>query len=586
MITTQQELCQKFFHAIRTAYPNAAVTLDQIEITLSTQEKFGHYQCNSAMKLVSQLKANPRAIAEQIVNHIDLAFDANIAMISSCEIAGPGFINITLTNNYLSQRVNHMLQSPDLGIAKAHPPQKIIIDFSSPNIAKEMHVGHLRSTIIGDCLSRLFEFLGHNVLRLNHIGDWGTSFGMLIAHMKDVAADILTANAPTDLSHLVAWYRAAKQRFDGDEDFKKRAQMEVVALQGGNLQSLRAWEIICEISREAYAEIYDLLDVEIIARGESFYNPFLAEVVAELETMGITTISNGATCIFMEDFTNREGELLPLIIRKSDGGYNYDTTDLAAIRHRILIEKADRIIYETDSGQGMHFQMIFKAAELAGYLNPQLVTVDHVGHGLVLGADGKKFKTRSGDTERLIELLLTGIARAQEILAEKDADLTPAELVSTAKILGINAIKYADLSCNRVSDYTFSYERMLRFEGNTAAFLMYSYVRVNGIKRKVALDILDLMATTQIALMQPAEIALGLHLDQFPEVLLQVARDLFPHRLTEYLYGLAERFNAFFRDCRVDGDPNQNSRLLLCEVVAKVLHCGLTILGMRVVTKM
>lgn len=581
-------LTEYFRAALLAAYPQLS-QLDSfpLEIVPASNEKFGHYQFNSAMKLVKWVGAQPRAIAEGIINHLNHvpALDHKIAKL---EIAGPGFINITLNASYLSDLVDMQLKEPHLAIPLPAPSDKkrIIIDFSSPNTAKEMHVGHLRSTIIGDCLARLFEFLGHDVLRLNHVGDWGTSFGMLIAYMKEEAPAILAGREIADLPTLMALYKASKARFDAEPAFKKKAQLEVIEIQGGNACSLHAWQLICEISRQAYQQIYDLLDVKLIERGESFYNPQLANIVAELEAKGLVTMSNGAKCIFIDGFYNREGEPLPLMIQKADGGYNYDTTDMAAIKQRIQDEKGDRLIYVTDAGQAIHFQQIFKAAEMAGYLDRTKVAVDHVPFGLVLGSDGKKFRSRSGDTERLIDLLTAAIAHAENILAARTPDLLPAERSSLAKTLGIAAIKYADLSNHRTSDYTFSYERMLRFEGNTAAYLMYSYVRVAGIKRKINIDPETIFSSCAICLTHPTEIALGLQLAQFAETLDQMAKDLLPHRLTEYLYNLAEKFNAFFRDCRVEGSPEQNSRLLLCESVAATLKQGLQILGIQVVEKM
>jgi len=586
MKTILNELTEKFQQAIAAAFPEANVTADKIEVTASTQVKFGHYQCNSAMKLAAILKKKPREVAEAMIAKLDRNTTDHKPMIAQLEIAGPGFINITLAPEFLAARLQTILQDKFLGIDQVKTQRRVVIDFSSPNTAKEMHVGHLRSTIIGDSLARLFEFLGYDVLRLNHVGDWGTAFGMLIAHMKEQAPEILQGKQQTDLTQLVKWYRESKKRFDEDAEFKKRAQLEVVAIQGGDVNSLKAWHIICDISRLAYQEIYDLLDVRITERGESFYNPLLADVVADLEKKGLVTISDGAKCIFLEGFTNREGEPLPMIIQKSDGGYNYSTTDLAALRHRIIEEKADRIINLTDAGQSLHFAMIFKVAELAGYLDPSKVTVNHVPFGLVLGPDGKKFKTRSGETERLIDLLYAAIHHAKELLEKRETNMDAAQLEMTAHVLGINAIKYADLAGQRSGDYVFSYERMLRFEGNTAAFLMYSYVRINGIKRKVGLDIEKIKTSTHIKLQHPSEIALAIHLNQFSETLDQVAKDLFPHRLAEYLYNLAEHFNAFFRDCRVEGDAEQNSRLLLCETTAKVLRQGMEILGLKVVERM
>lgn len=577
-------LKEKFNEAAKIAFPG--ISSCDMEISQSTQEKFGHYQCNSAMKLSKLLNLKPRDIAEKLIFTIDKNDPTGNAMIQELEIAGPGFINIILDKEFVSNYLSQMSLTPHFGISLPKQKERIIIDFSSPNIAKEMHVGHLRSTIIGDCLAHLFEFLGADVLRLNHVGDWGTAFGMLIAYLKENAPKVLDGEDTTDLSHLVSWYKASKQKFDEDVNFKKKSQMEVVSLQSGDEKALKAWGIICDISRKAYQEIYDLLDIEITERGESFYNSMLADTVCDLQNKGLITESDGAKCIFLEGFQNREGETLPLIVQKSDGGYNYDTTDMAAIRHRIDKEKADRIIIVTDAGQALHFRMIFKAAEMAGYLDPKKTRVDHVPFGLVLGSDGKKFKTRSGETERLADLISAAIEHAKKILEERSPEMPKEEAQSLARSLGISAIKYADLSCHRVSDYTFSYDRMLRFEGNTAAFLMYAYVRICGIKRKIKNSDEILANEKQIKLTHPSEISLGIHLAQFGEALFQVADDLLPNRLTDYLFTLAEKFNAFFRDCRVEGSENQNSRLLLSELSANVLKQGMKILGLKTVEKM
>ena len=560
----------------------AAVGQDvQPEITPSTQPQFGHYQCNNALKLAKELKTNPREVAQKIID----AWKGS-PMISKMEIAGPGFINIFLDPAFISTEINKVLHDARLGVPLPHPRQRIIVEFSSPNIAKELHVGHLRSTIIGDSLARLFEFLGHDVLRLNHIGDWGTQFGMLIAYMREHAPEVLEGKKQTDLVSLMQWYRASKKCFDEDPEFKKRAQLQVVKLQGGDEVSLAAWTMICDISRKAFQEIYKLLDVKLVDRGESFYNPFLPEVVADLEKRGIITISDGAKCIYLDGFIGRDDKPLPMIIQKSDGGYNYDTTDMAAIRHRIEVEKADRIIYVTDAGQSLHFQMLFKAAEKAGYLDPKKVRVDHVPFGVVLGSDGTKFKTRSGDIEKLIDLLYEAVKQAKAILHERIPDLPEKELNHTAEILGIDAVKYADLSSHRIKDYMFSYERMLRFEGNTAAFLLYAYVRTQSIKRKVGKDMAALLEKDKIVLEHPTEIDLALHLRRFGETLESVAEELLPNRLAEYLYTLAEKFHAFFRDCRVEGSPQEDSRLLLCEATGRILHKGLEILGLKTLEKM
>jgi arginyl-tRNA synthetase len=552
------------------------------EITLSTRPQFGHYQCNNALKLAKELKLNPRQVAQKIID----AWHADASMIAKFEIAGPGFINIFLTTEFISSEINKVLHDARLGVPLPHPRQRIIVEFSSPNIAKELHVGHLRSTIIGDCLARVFEFLGHDVLRLNHIGDWGTQFGMLIAYMREHVPEVLEGKKQTDLTSLMQWYRASKKCFDEDPEFKKRAQLQVVKLQGGDEVSLSAWKMICDISRKAFEEIYKLLDIKLIERGESFYNPFLASVVEDLEKRGMVTISDGAKCIYLEGFTGRDDAPLPMIIQKSDGGYNYDTTDVAALRHRVEVEKADRIIIVTDAGQSLHFQMLFKAAEKAGYYDPKKNRLDHAPFGVVLGSDGTKFKTRSGDTEKLVDLLYEAIKQAKKILHERTPDLPEKELNHTAEVLGIDAVKYADLSSHRIKDYLFSYDRMLRFEGNTAAFLLYAYVRTQSIKRKVGKDLNDLLKTKKIVLEHPTEIDLSMHLRQFGETLDSVAEELLPNRLAEYLYTLAEKFHAFFRDCRVEGTSQEDSRLLLCEATGRILHQGLEILGLKTLDKM
>ncbi len=575
--TIVSKLYNIFVKATQKAFPELS---GDIELVRSSQDTFGHYQFNSAMKMSKMLKMNPRQIAEKIAANC-----SDEEVIEKLEVAGPGFINITLKNSFLQSELKSMLQNERLNI-KSPKKQKIIIDFSSPNTAKEMHVGHLRSTIIGDALARTFEFLGADVLRLNHIGDWGTSFGMLIAYIKQYVS---TGIQTVTLTELVDYYKSAKKLFDENPEFKKAAQLEVVALQGGQKEALKYWEAICQISRKAYQEIYDLLNIRLLERGESFYNPFLADVVEDLEQKGLITISEGAKCLYLDGFLNREGELLPLMIQKSDGGYNYDTTDMAAIRHRIKVEKADRIIIVTDAGQATHFQMIFAAAVKAGYMDPQKVRADHVPFGVVLGADGKKFRTRSGETEKLIDLIKAAIVKAEALLKEKNPEWPEDEQKRVAAALGINAIKYSDLVCHRISDYVFSYDKMLRFEGNTAAFVMYSYVRVQGIIRKVGIPkelVAELIANTQILLSHPSEVALGLHLAQFAETLDVMAEDLQPNRLTEYLYTLAETFNQFFRDCRVEGSSEQNSRLLLTEVTGRVLKQGMDLLGLVTVDRM
>lgn len=579
-------LQERFTECFIATYPQLAEVDFVAEITKSTNAKFGHYQCNSAMKLAKILRKSPQQIAQGLTEHAKTPLNDILA----CDIAGSGFINITLNSEFLATLCDKIKSDKLLDIS-VDKPQKVVIDFSSPNTAKEMHVGHLRSTIIGETIARVLTFLGHDVVRLNHIGDWGTAFGMLITYIKQYSPEIINTNAqkPIEISALVTCYKAAKKLFDEDLEFKKASQLEVVELQSGNPETLKIWEIICEISRNSYQKIYDILDIDLIERGESFYNPYLKGVVSELEQKQFIEISNGAKCLFLDGFKNREGEPLPFILQKSDGGYNYSTTDMAAIRHRIEEEKANWLIYVTDAGQATHFAMLFKAAEKVGWLDTSAVRVDHVPFGLVLGPDGKKYKTRSGETEKLIDLINTAINKAEQLLVEKDSDkhkdLSELQLHNIAKTLGINAIKYADLSNNRSHDYHFSYDRMLQFEGNTAAFLMYSYVRIHGIKRQIEEKGITI-AKAEIKLEHACEISLGLHLCQFEEALNSIAQDLLPHRLCEYLYELADKFNAFFRDCRVIGVPEQAQRVALCELAEKTLQQGLYLLGLSTVDRM
>lgn len=558
-----------------------------MEIAVSSQPQFGHYQCNSALKLGKEWKKNPREIAAKIAAALQSRLQSqDNCPIESCNVAGPGFLNLTLDKMFVAKRLQELVIDPRLGVPAPQRKEKVVVEFSSPNTAKELHVGHLRSTIIGDCIARLFEFLGCDVLRLNHVGDWGTQFGMLIAYMRATVPEVISGKAEANLSSLMSWYRAAKQRFDVDAEFKKEAQLYVVKLQGGDEPTLAAWKMICDISRRGYQEIYDLLDVKIEERGESFYNSYLPGVVADLEKRGLIAISDGAKCIYLDGFIGQTGDPLPIIIQKSDGGYNYDTTDMAALRHRIEEEKADRIIMVVDAGQSLHFQMLFAAAIKAGYLDPQHVRAEHVAFGVVLGADGKKFKTRSGDTEKLADLLTEAIERAKSLLKEKLPEASDAELRSMAQVLGIDAVKYADLSGHRIKDYTFSYERMLRFEGNTAPFLLYAYVRMQSIQRKGGKHINDLLRTASVILEHNTELELAVHLLRFGEVIYEVTEELLPHRLSDYLYVLAEKFHGFFRDCPVIGNPLEESRLIICESAKRVLKCGLEILGLKVLERM
>lgn len=572
-------LTDLFNAAIHRAFPE--LSEEVAELTPAACETFGHYQCNSAMKLAKILREPPREVAAQLIAHLPKS-----EAIATTDVAGPGFINLRLSPVFVAQRVQEILASDRMGVPSLLHPQRIVVEFSSPNTAKEMHVGHLRSTIIGDALARVLEFLGHDVLRLSHVGDWGTQFGMLIGYIKQEAPEVLTGEQEVELPQLVAWYKAAKALFDEEAVFKKQAQLEVVHLQNGDPDSLKAWKKLCAISRKAYQQIYDLLDIALIERGESTYNPVLPEIIQDLDQKGLLTIDDGAKCLFLEGFTNRSGHPLPLIVQKADGGYNYATTDLAALRQRVDVEKVTRLIYVVDAGQATHFQMMFQAARKAAYYDPDRVEVIHVPFGLVRGVDGKKFRTREGETERLQDLLQAAIEGARAIVRERKLDFSTAEMEAIATAVGLGAVKYADLSAQRIKDYIFSYDRMLRFEGNTAPFLLYSYVRIAGIKRKGGFDVDEIAKTATITLAHPSELSLGLHLCRFPEVLLKIERDLMPHHLAEYLYALAERFNAFFRDCHVIGSPEEASRLLLCEATARVLKSGLGLLGIRTVERM
>lgn len=545
-----------------------------VEITQSTKEIFGDYQCNSALKFAKTLGKNPREVAEELIKHLQ---DED-HLIKKMEIAGPGFINIHIDPAYLEKELFALYKDPKLGVQKPSQREKIICEFSSPNIAKAMHVGHLRSTIIGDSLARLFEFLDHDVLRLNHVGDWGTQFGMLIAYLKMFHKAVLEEKSETSIEDLMEWYKASKKKFDDSPEFKKLAQEEVVKLQGGDKNSLSAWAHICAISRKGFEEIYHLLNVHLNERGESFYNPYLKEVVSEFEKKGLVTVDEGAKCLFLDGYQNKEGDPLPLIVQKSDGGYNYATTDLAGFKYRIEHDEAKRIIIVTDIGQSTHFKMVHDALVKANIIDPKKIVFNHVPFGLVLSPEGKKFKTREGETERLVDLLDESVIAARKLLEERDVD----DLEESAKTLGIGAVKYADLSCNRLKDYTFSYERMLKFEGNTVAFILYAYVRINSIQKKLNSPISD----TKLLFSHPSEFALALHLRRFGEALKQMDEELLPNRLTDYLYQLAEKFHSFFRDCRVEGSENQTSRLFLCDYTKKVIAQGLDILGIKTLDKM
>ncbi|HEY9825171.1 MAG TPA: arginine--tRNA ligase [Stenomitos sp.] len=585
MTSTQTTLKRRFQSALVSAFGEAFATVDPI-LGVATNPKFGDYQANVALPLAKQVGASPREVAERILSHLKVD--------DLCEppaIAGPGFINLRLKPTYLEAWLRQVESDERLGIPRVDQPLRTIVDFSSPNIAKEMHVGHLRSTIIGDAIARILEFQGHEVLRLNHVGDWGTQFGMLITYLREVCPNALTTSDAVDLGDLVAFYKKAKQRFDEDDQFREAARQAVVQLQSGDSESLKAWTLLCDQSRREFQVIYDWLDICLTERGESFYNPFLAAVLTDLADTGLLAEDAGAQCVFLEGFTNKEGDPLPLIVKKSDGGYNYATTDLAAIRYRIGTDKAERMLYVTDAGQAAHFAQVFQVAQRAGWV-PEDVVLTHVPFGLVQGEDGKKLKTRSGETVRLRDLLDEAIARTRTDLLqrlEQEGRQESEDFVEVvARTVGLGAVKYADLSQNRTSNYIFSYDKMLALQGNTAPYMLYAYVRVQGISRKGNIDFAHLPAEVDMTLREEPELVLAKHLLQLEDVLELVSQDLLPNRLCQYLFELSQKFNQFYDRCSVldAPEPQRTTRLVLCHTTAQTLKLGLSLLGIAVLERM
>jgi arginyl-tRNA synthetase len=554
-------------------------------LVLSSNPKFGDYQANVAMGLSKKLGQQPRAIAQSIVDNLDV-----VAMCEVPQIAGPGFINFTVKPSYIAAQLQAVQSDSRLGVPVADKPQRVIVDFSSPNIAKEMHVGHLRSTILGDCIARVLEFRGHDVLRLNHVGDWGTQFGMLILYLREAYPEALTTADALDLGDLVVLYKKAKQRFDEDAEFQAAARKEVVKLQAKDPETMKAWQLLCDQSRREFQVIYDRLNVTLTERGESFYNPYLAAVVDDLRATGLLVESDGAQCVFLDGYTNRDGDPLPLIVQKTDGGYNYATTDLAAVRYRIGADTADRIIYITDAGQSDHFAQVFQVAKLANWI-PEHVEIIHVPFGLVLGEDGKKIKTRSGEAIKLKDLLDEAIDRfsndLKSRLAAEERSETDEFIANSAEIVGLSAVKYADLSQNRTSNYVFSFDKMLALQGNTAPYMMYAYVRVQGISRKGGIDF-DNLGNARIVLDEELELTLAKHLLQLGTVINEVERDLLPNRLCQYLFELSQKFNQFYDKHAVlqVEEPLRTSRLVLCDLTARTLRLGLNLLGISVLERM
>ncbi|QQE11215.1 arginine--tRNA ligase [Planctomycetota bacterium] len=540
--------------------------------------KFGDYQANLAMGLAKKVGQKPRDIATTIVENIN-----EPEFFEKIDIAGPGFINLTLTQNTINDSAENILGDLDrLAIAKTEDKQTVVVDFSSPNVAKEMHVGHIRSTVIGDALARIFDFLGHDVIKQNHVGDWGTQFGMLIQYMDEMPDEDKAAHESGQGDTLNTIYQKSKKRFDEDADFATRARERVVALQAGDEDTLAVWQKLVNESETYFDSVYKRLGVSLTLeniKGESFYNPMLAKVIEDLKTADLLKVSQGADVVYPEGFKDRDGNPMPMIVRKSDGGFLYATTDLAAAHYRIEDLKSDRIVYVTDSRQSQHFAMVFQTLREAGWA-PFNVRLDHVPFGTIMGKDRKPFKTRSGETIKLVDLIDEAESRAIKILADKNPDMDEAVAKDVAHTVGIGCLKYADLSNDRIKDYIFDWDRMLSFDGNTAAYLQNSYVRCMSIFRRGEIDPASL-AGAKIMAVEAAERLIVLKLLQLPNVLQSVADSLEPHRLCNYLYELASLYHSFYEKCPVlksEGET-KTSRLALCLLTATTISHGLALLG-------
>ncbi|POU77433.1 arginine--tRNA ligase [Leclercia sp. LSNIH6] len=551
------------------------------QVRQSAKVQFGDYQANGVMAVAKKLGMAPRQLAEQVLSHLDLS-----GIASKTEIAGPGFINIFLDPAFLAQNVDAALQSDRLGVAQPQP-QTIVVDYSAPNVAKEMHVGHLRSTIIGDAAVRTLEFLGHNVIRANHVGDWGTQFGMLIAWLEKQQQENAGEMALADLE---GFYRDAKKHYDEDEAFAERARSYVVKLQGGDAYFLEMWRKLVDITMSQNQITYDRLNVTLTRKdvmGESLYNPMLAGIVADLKAKGLAVESEGATVVFLDEYKNKEGEPMGVIIQKKDGGFLYTTTDIACAKYRYETLHADRVLYYIDSRQHQHLMQAWTIVRKAGYV-PDSVPLEHHMFGMMLGKDGKPFKTRAGGTVKLADLLDEALERARRLVAEKNPDMPADELEKLANAVGIGAVKYADLSKNRTTDYVFDWDNMLAFEGNTAPYMQYAYTRVLSVFRKAEIDE-SMLAKAQVTISEDREAQLAARLLQFEETLSVVARDGTPHVMCAYLYDLAGLFSGFYEHCPIlsaESEAVRNSRLKLAQLTAKTLKLGLDTLGIETVERM
>ncbi|GAB7216645.1 arginine--tRNA ligase [Dickeya oryzae] len=546
----------------------------------SAKAQFGDYQANGIMAAAKKLGMPPRQLAEKVVNTLQLD-----GIAAKTEIAGPGFINIFLDPQWLSAQLEHALTAPKLGVSPVEP-QTIVVDYSAPNVAKEMHVGNLRSTIIGDAAVRTLEFLGHHVIRANHVGDWGTQFGMLIAHLEDVQND---STQNLELADLEAFYREAKKQYDDDEAFAERARGYVVKLQSGDEYCRSMWRKLVDITMVQNQRSYDRLNVSLTPEnvmGESLYNAMLPDIVADLKAKGLAEESEGAIVVYLDEYKNKEGEPMGVIIQKKDGGYLYTTTDIACAKYRYEKLGANRVLYYIDSRQHQHLMQAWSIVRKAGYV-PESVSLEHHMFGMMLGKDGKPFKTRAGGTIKLSELLDEAYERALTLIAGKNPDMERTELEQLAQVVSIGAVKYADLSKNRTTDYIFDWDNMLAFEGNTAPYMQYAYTRVSSIFKRAGVE--ESSLTQPIVLTAEHEQALATRLLQFEETVTTVARDGTPHVMCAYLYDLAGLFSGFYENCPIlnaDNDSTRQSRLKLAQLTAKTLKTGLDTLGIQTVEKM
>jgi arginyl-tRNA synthetase len=577
MTDPQQALAQLITSALADAFGPEYAGADPV----IRPSQFADYQSNVALSLGKrQLGRDPRDVAAELAARL-----ARSDVLARAEVSGPGFINLTLRDDWIAAQADAQLSDSQLGVPAASPAQTVVVDYSAPNVAREMHVGHLRTTIVGDSVVRVLEYLSDTVIRANHLGDWGTQFGLLLEHLLDVGEEV--ANEQLAAGKINEFYRAANAKFKGDPAFAERSRRRVVALQAGDPETLRLWTMLISDSKKYYNTVYSRLGVSLTDADlypESFYNPMLADVCAELEADGVAVISDGALCAFPPGFTGRDGSPLPLILRKSDGGYGYASTDMAAIRYRIRDLHANRVIYVVGAEQAQHFEMVFAVARQAGWLT-DAVSVEHAVIGLVTGADRKRFRSRTGDSVRLVDLIDEAVERAEEVIKDRydDPDLRR----QIAEAVGIGALKYADLSVARNSGYVLDFDRMLTLTGNTGPYLQYATARIRSIFRKAGVE--PDSAAGPIQLTEDAERALALQLLGFGDAVHQVAEGVEPHKLAGFLFEVASAFTAFFEQCpvlRAGSESLRASRLALCALTLRVLLTGLGLLGIPVPERM